>query len=90
MVRRLGVGAVLRRKLASTNPIESCLSTLEQGTVHIFWLRASWYASAEIVGKSLRSKSVTYVFGTSCNPCPRAGHFEGWRARRDSNPRPSA
>jgi len=29
-VHRLGVGAVLRRKLATTNPIESCLSTVQQ------------------------------------------------------------
>jgi putative transposase len=29
-VHRLGVGALLRRTLASTNPIESCLSTVER------------------------------------------------------------
>ena len=29
-VHRLGVGAVLRRKLATTNPIESCLSTVQR------------------------------------------------------------
>src|SRR5271157_6547595 len=29
-VHRLGVGAVLRRKLASTNPIESCFSVVEK------------------------------------------------------------
>jgi transposase-like protein len=29
-VHRLGVGAVLRRKLATTNPIESCLSTVHR------------------------------------------------------------
>ena len=29
-VHRLGIGAVLRRKLATTNPIESCLSTVQQ------------------------------------------------------------
>jgi putative transposase len=29
-VHRLGMGAVLRRKLATTNPIESCLSTLQR------------------------------------------------------------
>jgi len=28
-VHRLGIGAVLRRKLATTNPIESCLSTVQ-------------------------------------------------------------
>jgi len=30
MVHRLGVGAVLRRKPATTNPIESCLSTVQR------------------------------------------------------------
>ena len=29
-VHRLGIGAVLRRKLATTNPIESCLSTVQR------------------------------------------------------------
>src|SRR6202040_2584513 len=29
-VQRLGIGAVLRRKLATTNPIESCLSTVQR------------------------------------------------------------
>jgi putative transposase len=29
-VHRFGVGAVLRRKLATTNPIESCLSTVQR------------------------------------------------------------
>jgi len=29
-VHRLGVGGVLRRKLATTNPIESCLSTVQR------------------------------------------------------------
>ena len=29
-VHRLGFGAVLRRKLAATNPIESCLSTVQR------------------------------------------------------------
>ena len=29
-VHRLGVGAVLRRKLATTNAIESCLSTVQR------------------------------------------------------------
>jgi hypothetical protein len=29
-VHRLGVGALLRKTLASTNPIESCLSTVER------------------------------------------------------------
>jgi putative transposase len=29
-VHRLGVGAVLRRKLSTTNPIESCLSTVQR------------------------------------------------------------
>jgi hypothetical protein len=29
-VHRLGVGAALRRKLATTNPIESCLSTVQR------------------------------------------------------------
>src|SRR6266849_949939 len=29
-VHRLGVGALLRRKLATTNPIESCLSTVQR------------------------------------------------------------
>ena len=29
-VHRLGLGAVLRRKLATTNPIESCLSTVQR------------------------------------------------------------
>ena len=29
-VHRLGVGTVLRRKLATTNPIESCLSTVQR------------------------------------------------------------
>jgi transposase-like protein len=29
-VHRLGIGGVLRRKLATTNPIESCLSTVQQ------------------------------------------------------------
>jgi putative transposase len=29
-VHRLGTGAVLRRKLATTNPIESCLSTVQR------------------------------------------------------------
>jgi putative transposase len=29
-VHRLGVGAVLRRKLATTNPIDSCLSTVQR------------------------------------------------------------
>jgi putative transposase len=29
-VHRLGVGAVLRRKLGTTNPIESCLSTVQR------------------------------------------------------------
>ena len=28
-VHRLGIGAVLRRKLATSNPIESCLSTVQ-------------------------------------------------------------
>jgi len=36
-VHRLGIGAVLRRKLATTNPIESCLSTvqLQAGCAHL-------------------------------------------------------
>ena len=34
-VHRLGVGAVLRRKLATTNPIESCLSTVQQVTRNV-------------------------------------------------------
>src|SRR5438477_10260734 len=29
-VHRSGIGAVLRRKLATTNPIESCLSTVQR------------------------------------------------------------
>jgi hypothetical protein len=29
-VHRLGIGGVLRRKLATTNPIESCLSTVQR------------------------------------------------------------
>jgi putative transposase len=29
-VHRLGIGVVLRRKLATTNPIESCLSTVQR------------------------------------------------------------
>jgi hypothetical protein len=29
-VHRLGIGAVLRRKLATTKPIESCLSTVQR------------------------------------------------------------
>jgi hypothetical protein len=31
-VHRLGVGELLRRSLATTNPIESCLSTVERVT----------------------------------------------------------
>jgi transposase-like protein len=34
-VHRLGVGAVLRRKLATTNPIESCLSTVRQAAGNV-------------------------------------------------------
>jgi len=34
-VHRLGVGAVLRRKLATTNPIESCLSMVQQVTRNV-------------------------------------------------------
>ena len=29
-VHRLGIGGVLRRKLSTTNPIESCLSTVQR------------------------------------------------------------
>ncbi len=34
-VHRLGVGAVLRRKLATTNPIESCLSTVQRAARNV-------------------------------------------------------
>ena len=34
-VHRLGVGALLRKTLASTNPIESCLSTVERVAHHV-------------------------------------------------------
>ena len=34
-VHRLGVGALLRRSLATTNPIESCLSTVERVARHV-------------------------------------------------------
>lgn len=34
-VHRLGVGALLRRTLSSTNPIESCLSTVERVTRNV-------------------------------------------------------
>ena len=38
-------------------------------------------------GKSLQPQSVTYVLGTLCYPCVRAGPTLEWRRRRDSNPR---
>jgi hypothetical protein len=34
----------------------------------------------------LRPKSVTYVAGTLCNPCLRAGPRISWWSRWDSNP----
>jgi hypothetical protein len=36
----------------------------------------------------LRAGVVTHVSGTFRYLCLRAGQAEGWRARRDSNPRP--
>jgi len=38
-VHRLGIGGVLRRKPASTNPIESCLSTVQRVTRNVKRLR---------------------------------------------------
>ena len=34
-VHRLGIGAVLRRKPGTTNPIESCLSTVQRVTRNV-------------------------------------------------------
>ena len=39
IVHRLGIGGVLRRKPASTNPIESCLSTVQRVTRNVKRLR---------------------------------------------------
>jgi hypothetical protein len=38
--------------------------------------------------KPFWSKSVTYVAGTFCYPCVRAGYFRIWSGRWESNPRP--
>ena len=43
-VHRLGVGWLLRRTLASTNPIESCLSTVEKVARHVKRWRAGNHA----------------------------------------------
>ena len=36
----------------------------------------------------VRHEVVTYVLGTICHPCVRAGQKRNWRARKDSNLRP--
>ena len=57
----------------------------------LYGLRSGLYRSggknSAAPQQSLWAKSVTYVLGTFCYPCLRAGQAEKWSGRWDSNPR---
>jgi putative transposase len=68
-VHRLGVGAVLRRKLATTNPIESCLSTVQQvaGRVNVGEMEISHCAGQRRgFSKQRESSGASKVIRKSC------------------------
>ena len=52
-VHRLGVGAPLRQTLASSNPIESCLSTVERVARNVKRRRVKGFRDLELLQRKL-------------------------------------
>ena len=68
-VHRLGVGAVLRRKLATTNPIESCLSTVQRAARNVQrWCEGNQPLRWTATGLLEAEKKVPAHQGLSRNP----------------------
>ncbi len=63
-MHRLGIGGVLRRKLATTNPIESCLSTAQRVARNVKrWRKGNQPLRWNVTGLLVAEKRIRRIKG---------------------------